>query len=125
VQQSPSASDVPGAHGVPRIQRGIEPHALVARQYISETIDEPETVYDPGIWDTPGSHDAAQVLPGTSGSFVPLKKTLTSCPRGKQARAFSMRNGVLHQARHFCTKFVSQIKYLYGIKALILKQFSV
>jgi hypothetical protein len=29
----------------------IVPHA---KEYISETIDEPETIYDPEIWDTPG-----------------------------------------------------------------------
>jgi len=25
-----------------------------AKEYISETIDDPETLYDPEIWDTPG-----------------------------------------------------------------------
>jgi hypothetical protein len=25
-----------------------------AKAYISETIDDPETMYDPEIWDTPG-----------------------------------------------------------------------
>ena len=25
-----------------------------AKEYISETIDDPETIYDPGIWDTSG-----------------------------------------------------------------------
>jgi hypothetical protein len=25
-----------------------------AKEYISETIDDPETIYDPEIWDTPG-----------------------------------------------------------------------
>src|SRR6516165_11351357 len=25
-----------------------------AREYISETIDDPEAIYDPAIWDTPG-----------------------------------------------------------------------
>jgi hypothetical protein len=97
---------------VPLIQRGIEPHALVARQYISETIDEPETVYDPGIWDTPGSHDAAQVLPGTSGSFVPLKKNPDKLSARETGACFFYAKWRLASGQHFCAKFVSQIKCL-------------
>ena len=42
---------VPGIDGEQVPAERIVPDA---KEYISETIDDPETIYDPGIWDTPG-----------------------------------------------------------------------
>jgi hypothetical protein len=42
---------VPGADGEQVPAETIVPDA---KAYISETIDDPETMYDPEIWDTPG-----------------------------------------------------------------------
>jgi hypothetical protein len=42
---------VPGIDGEP-VQ--AQTMALDAKEYISETIDDPEAIYDPAIWDTPG-----------------------------------------------------------------------
>ena len=42
---------VPGIDGEPVPAESIVPGA---KEYISETIDDPETIYDPEIWDTPG-----------------------------------------------------------------------
>jgi hypothetical protein len=60
---------------MPRIQRGIEPHALVARQYISETIDEPETVY--------GDMGYTRVY---TGAFVAGTKIATKMPQAHPSR---------------------------------------
>ena len=42
---------VPGIDG-----EGVRPETMVpdAKEYISETIDDPEAIYDPEIWDTSG-----------------------------------------------------------------------
>jgi hypothetical protein len=42
---------VPDADGEP-----IRPETIVpdAKEYISDTIDDPKAIYDPAIWDTPG-----------------------------------------------------------------------
>ena len=42
---------VPGIDGEEVPAERIVPNA---KQYISEAIDNPETIYDPEIWDTPG-----------------------------------------------------------------------
>jgi hypothetical protein len=42
---------VPGIYGEPVPAERIVPDV---KEYISETIDDPETIYDPEIWDTPG-----------------------------------------------------------------------
>jgi hypothetical protein len=42
---------VPGIDGEQLPAERIVPDA---KEYISETIDDPETIYDPKIWDTPG-----------------------------------------------------------------------
>jgi hypothetical protein len=42
---------VPGADGEQVPAETIVPDA---KAYISETVDDPETMYDPEIWDTPG-----------------------------------------------------------------------
>jgi hypothetical protein len=42
---------VPGTDGQQVPAETIVPEA---KDYISETIDDPETIYDPEIWDTPG-----------------------------------------------------------------------
>ena len=42
---------VPGNEGEQVPAERIVPDA---KEYISETIDDPETIYDPEIWDTPG-----------------------------------------------------------------------
>ena len=42
---------VPGIDGEPVPAESIVPDA---KEYISETIDDPEAIYDPAIWDTPG-----------------------------------------------------------------------
>ena len=42
---------VPGFDGEQVPAERIVPDA---KEYISETIDDPETIYDPEIWDTPG-----------------------------------------------------------------------
>jgi hypothetical protein len=42
---------VPGADGEQVPAERIVPDA---KEYISETIDDPETLYNPEIWDTPG-----------------------------------------------------------------------
>ena len=42
---------VPGIDGDEVPAERIVPNA---KEYISETIDDPEAVYDPEIWDTPG-----------------------------------------------------------------------
>jgi hypothetical protein len=42
---------VPGVDGEQVPAETIVPDA---KAYISETIDDPETMYDPAIWDTPG-----------------------------------------------------------------------
>jgi len=42
---------VPGFDGEQVSAERIVPDA---KEYISETIDDPETIYDPEIWDTPG-----------------------------------------------------------------------
>jgi hypothetical protein len=42
---------VPGIDGEEVPAERIVPDA---REYISETIDDPEAIYDPAIWDTPG-----------------------------------------------------------------------
>jgi hypothetical protein len=42
---------VPGIDGEQVPAERIVPDA---KEYISETIDDPETMYDPEIWDTPG-----------------------------------------------------------------------
>jgi hypothetical protein len=42
---------VPGIDGEQVSAESIVPDA---KQYISETIDDPEATYDPAIWDTPG-----------------------------------------------------------------------
>jgi hypothetical protein len=42
---------VPGVDGAQVPAERIIPHA---KEYISETIDHPETMYDPEIWDAPG-----------------------------------------------------------------------
>jgi len=42
---------VPGIDGEP-----VAPETTVpdVKEYISETIDDPQAIYDPAIWDTPG-----------------------------------------------------------------------
>ncbi len=42
---------VPGMDGEPVPAESIVPDV---KEYISETIDDPEAIYDPEIWDTPG-----------------------------------------------------------------------
>jgi hypothetical protein len=42
---------VPGIYGEQVPAETIVPDV---KEYISETIDDPETMYDPEIWDTPG-----------------------------------------------------------------------
>jgi hypothetical protein len=42
---------VPGINGEDVPAEKIVPEA---KEYISETIDDPEAIYDPAIWDTPG-----------------------------------------------------------------------
>jgi hypothetical protein len=42
---------VPGIDGEEVPAERIVPNA---KEYISEAIDNPETIYDPEIWDTPG-----------------------------------------------------------------------
>jgi hypothetical protein len=42
---------VPGVDGDEVPAERIVPDA---KEYISETIDDPEAIYDPAIWDTPG-----------------------------------------------------------------------
>jgi hypothetical protein len=42
---------VPGIDGEEVPAQTIVPDA---KEYISETIDDPEAVYDPAVWDTPG-----------------------------------------------------------------------
>jgi hypothetical protein len=42
---------VPGIDGDQVPAERIVPDA---KEYISETIDDPQTIYDPEIWDTPG-----------------------------------------------------------------------
>src|SRR5262250_1739131 len=42
---------VPGINGEEVPAETIVPEA---KEYISETIDDPEAIYDPGIWDTSG-----------------------------------------------------------------------
>jgi hypothetical protein len=42
---------VPGIDGEPVQAETIVPDA---KEYISETIDDPQAIYDPAIWDTPG-----------------------------------------------------------------------
>jgi hypothetical protein len=42
---------VPGVDGEPVQAETIVPDA---KEYISETIDDPKAIYDPAIWDTPG-----------------------------------------------------------------------
>ena len=42
---------VPDADGEPVRAETIVPDA---KEYISETIDHPQAIYDPAIWDTPG-----------------------------------------------------------------------
>ena len=42
---------VPGIDGEPVPDESIVPSV---KEYISETIDDPEAIYDPGIWDTSG-----------------------------------------------------------------------
>jgi hypothetical protein len=42
---------VPGIDGEQVPAERIVPEA---KEYISETIDDPEAIYDPDIWDTPG-----------------------------------------------------------------------
>jgi hypothetical protein len=42
---------VPDADGEPVRAETIVPDA---KEYISETIDDPKAIYDPAIWDTPG-----------------------------------------------------------------------
>jgi hypothetical protein len=42
---------VPGVDGEPVPAETIVPDA---KEYISETIDDPKAIYDPAIWDTPG-----------------------------------------------------------------------
>jgi hypothetical protein len=42
---------VPGIDGEEISAESVVPDA---KEYISETIDDPEAVYDPAIWDTPG-----------------------------------------------------------------------
>jgi hypothetical protein len=42
---------VPGIDGEPVPAESIVPSV---KEYISETIDDPEAIYDPEIWDTPG-----------------------------------------------------------------------
>ena len=42
---------VPGFYGEEVPAEKIVPHA---KEYISEAIDDPEAIYDPGIWDTSG-----------------------------------------------------------------------
>jgi hypothetical protein len=40
--------------GVPGIDGEPVPPETDVKQYISEMIDDPKAIYDPGIWDTPG-----------------------------------------------------------------------
>jgi hypothetical protein len=42
---------VPGIDGEPVPAESIVPSV---KEYISETIDDPEALYDPAVWDTPG-----------------------------------------------------------------------
>jgi hypothetical protein len=42
---------VPGIDGEPVQAEKMVPDA---KEYISETIDDPKAIYDPAIWDTPG-----------------------------------------------------------------------
>ena len=42
---------VPGIDGEPARAETIVPEA---KEYISDTIDDPKAIYDPAIWDTPG-----------------------------------------------------------------------
>jgi len=48
-----------------------------AKEYISETIDDPETTYDPEIWDTPGVY---------AGPFVAGTKMATKMPQARTSR---------------------------------------
>jgi len=50
-----------------------------AKEYISETIDDPETIYDPEIWDTPG---LALVLSWLAQKW--LQKCHKLSPRGNK-----------------------------------------
>jgi hypothetical protein len=47
----PSVLTMPGIDGEQVPAERIVPDA---KEYISETIDDPETIFDPKIWDTPG-----------------------------------------------------------------------
>jgi hypothetical protein len=63
---------VPGIDGEEVPAERIVPNA---KEYISEAIDNPETIYDPEIWDTPGVY---------ASSFVAGPKMASKMP---QARA--------------------------------------
>jgi hypothetical protein len=52
---------VPGFDGEQVPAERIVPDA---KEYISETIDDPETIYDPEIWDTVKSEDCWIFSPG-------------------------------------------------------------
>jgi hypothetical protein len=46
-----------------------------AKAYISETIDDPETMYDPEIWDTPGFAPCPFVAGTKMESKMPKART--------------------------------------------------
>jgi hypothetical protein len=63
---------VPGIDGEEVAAERIVPNA---KEYISEAIDNPETIYDPEIWDTPG-FTLVLILVGTEmASKMPEART--------------------------------------------------
>lgn len=65
---------VPGIDGEEVPAERIVPDA---REYISETIDDPEAIYDPAIWDTPGF---------AACRFVACTKMATKMPQARTSR---------------------------------------
>jgi hypothetical protein len=63
---------VPGIDGE---QVPAERMVPAVKEYISETIDDPETMYDPEIWDTPGFAPCPFVAGTKMESKMPKART--------------------------------------------------
>ena len=67
-----------------------------AKEYISDTIDDPEAIYDREIWDRPGF----------GWSFLPIRQGANLSPSGLRVRSAALRSKVLSLAKA-CSIFLA------------------
>ena len=97
---------VPGIAGEEVPAETIVPDA---KEYISETIDDPEAIYDPKIWDTSGF---ALVLSWLAQKWNQKCRTLTSSKNPEQYPTKEQQKACLEMAAAELIREITQVRSL-------------